>query len=173
LTPPGLSFLIGVMDFDQRLEKAIQRGQRRGDAQALAEAARTVNEEELRRLHSQYRLELSEHIERCIRSLLQHFPGFQVETVYGERGWGAACRRDDVRLLGRGQRENYYSRLEMTVRPYSSLRVLEVAAKGTVLNKELLTRQHYEPIADVDLAKFLERIDSWTLEFAELYAARC
>lgn len=161
------------MDFDQRLQKAIERGQRRGDARALAEAAKTVNEEELRRLHSQYRLELSEHIERCIHSVLQHFPGFQVETVYGERGWGAACRRDDVRLLGRGQRENYYSRLEITVRPYSSLRVLELTAKGTVLNKEVLNRQHYEAVVDADLAKFLELVDGWALEFAELYAARC
>jgi hypothetical protein len=161
------------MDFDQRLKKAIERGQRRGDAQALAEAARTVSEEELRRLHSQYRLELSEHIEKCVRALPQHLPGFQVETIYGERGWGAACRRDDVRLLGRGQRENYYSRLEMTVRPYSSLRVLELAAKGTILNKELLNRQHYEPVGDADLAKFLELVDGWALEFAELYSARC
>ena len=38
----------------------------------------------------------------------------------------------------------------MTVRPYSSLRVLELAAKGTILNKELLNRQHYEPVGDAD-----------------------
>ena len=161
------------MDFDQRLKKAIERGQRRGDAQALAEAAKTVSEEELRRLHSQYRLELSEHIDRCVRALPQHLPGFQVETIYGERGWGAACRRDDVRLLGRGQRENYYSRLEITVRPYSPLRILELSAKGTVHNKELLSRQYYEPVSDADPAKFLELIDAWVLEFAEVYSARC
>lgn len=160
------------MDFDQRLRKAIERGQRQGDAQALADAARTVNEEELKRLHSQYRLELSEHIEKCIRSLPQHFPGFQVETIFGERGWGAACRRDDLRMFRRGQRENYYSRLEITVRPYSPLRILELSAKGTIHNKELLSRQYYEPVADADPAKFLELIDAWTLEFAELYAAR-
>ncbi len=161
------------MDFDQRLKKAIERGQRRGDAQTLADAARTVNEEELRRLHTQYRLELSEHIEKCIRSLPQHFPGFQVETLFGERGWGAGCRRDDVRLLGRGQRENYYSRLEITVRPYSPARILELSGKGTIRNKEVLNRQHYEPVPDADPAKFLELIDAWTLEFAELYATRC
>ncbi len=161
------------MDFEQRLKKAIERGQRRGDAQTLADAARTVNEEELKRLHSQYRLELSEHIEKCIRSLPQHFPGFQVETIFGERGWGAACRRDDLRLFSRGQRENYYSRLEITVRPYSPLRILELCAKGTVHNKELLNRQYYEPVADADPAKFLELVDAWILEFAELYAARC
>lgn len=160
------------MDFEQRLKKAIERGQRRGDAQVLADATRTVNEEELKRLHSQYRLELSEHIEKCIRTLPQHFPGFQVETIFGERGWGAACRRDDLRLFGRGQRENYYSRLEITVRPYSPLRILELSAKGTVHNKELLSRQYYEPVADADPAKFVELIDAWTLEFAELYAAR-
>lgn len=160
------------MDFDQRLKKAIERGQRQGEAQALADAARTVNEEELKRLHSQYRLELSEHIEKCVRSLPQHFPGFQVETLFGERGWGAACRRDDLRLFSRRQRENYYSRLEITVRPYSPLRILELSAKGTIHNKELLSRQYYEPVADADPAKFLELIDAWVLEFAELYAAR-
>lgn len=161
------------MDFEQRLKKAIERGQRRGDAQTLAEEARTVNEEELKRLHSLYRLELSEHIEKCIRSLPQHFPGFQVETIFGERGWGAACRRDDLRMFRRGQRENYYSRLEITVRPYSPLQILELSAKGTVHNKELLTRQYHEPLGDADPAKFLELIDAWILEFAELYAARC
>ncbi len=160
------------MDFDQQLKQAIERGHRRGQAEALAEAAKNVNEEELHRLHAQYRLDLSEHIEHCIRSLLQHFPGFEVESVYGERGWGAACRRDDVRLLGRGRRENYYSRLEMTVRPYNSLHILEVNAKGTVFNRELLNRQHYVPVASADVDRFKKLIDGWALEFAELYAAR-
>ena len=76
-------------------------------------------------------------------------------------------------MFRRGQRENYYSRLEITVRPYSPLQILELSAKGTVHNKELLNRQCHEPLADADPAKFLELIDAWILEFAELYAARC
>jgi hypothetical protein len=160
------------MDFDQRLQKAIERGHRRSETEAQAQAARGMSEEELRRLHSQYRLQMSEHIETCIRRLLHHFPGFEFETIYGERGWGAACKRDDVRIQSPGRRNNLYSRLEMTVRPYSSLHVLELSAKGTVHNRELLTRQHYERLVDVDPATFLEMIDTWILEFAEIYATR-
>lgn len=159
------------MDFDERLQRAIQRGQRRGDAKSQAAAAEAMSEEELKRLHIKYRLELSEHIEKCIRTLPTHFPGFQYETIYGERGWGAACKRDDIRVARRGQRDNLYSRLEMTVRPHTSLNVLELTAKGTVQNKEVFNRTHFEPLADVDSAKFAELVDLWVLEYAELYAA--
>jgi len=160
------------MDFEQRLQKAIDRGQRRGDNKAQEVDSETFSAEEVKRLHSQYRLQLSEHIEDCIRRLLNHFPGFQYETIYGERGWGAACKRDDVRLIERRRRENYYSRLEVTVRPFSSLHVLELTAKGTIRNKEIFNRQHFEKIEDADPARYIELIDAWVLEFAELYAAK-
>jgi hypothetical protein len=104
--------------------------------------------------------------------LLHHFPGFQFETIYGERGWGAACKRDDVRIFGPGRRTNLYSRLELTVRPYSSLHVLELSAKGTVHNRELLTRQHYQPLDDLNPTAFLDLIDAWILEYAEIYSAK-
>jgi hypothetical protein len=159
------------MDFEQRLQKAIERGYRRGDAQAEKDAARALSEDELKSLHSRYRLQLSEHIESCIRHFPTHFPGFELETIYGDRGWGAACRRDDLRLFSRTQRESYYSRLEITVRPYSSMHVLDLIAKGTINNRELFDRQHYEPLAEANVADFIERIDAWVLEFAELYAA--
>ena len=87
------------MEFEQRLQRAIERGQRKGDARAQASAQEAESEEELKRLHSQYRLDLSEHIESCIRRLPDHFPGFRYETVVGDRGWGASVSRDDV---GRG-----------------------------------------------------------------------
>lgn len=160
------------MDFEQRLQTAIHRGQRRGDAAARKAAADALSEEEAKRLHSQYRLELSEHIEDCVRRLPNHFPGFQYETIYGERGWGAACKRDDVRMVARGRRENVYTRLEITIRPYSPLHVLELNAKGTIHNKELFNRQHYEPVIEADPGTFVELIDRWVLEFAELYAAK-
>jgi len=160
------------MDFEHRLQKAIERGRRRSESEAKARAAQGMTEEELRRLHSQFRLQMSEHIESCVRRLPNYFPGFQYETIYGERGWGAACKRDDVRVLGPRQRTNLYSRLEMTVRPYSPLHVLELTAKGTVHNRELFNRQHYERLVDVDPATFLELIDAWVLEFAELYAVK-
>ena len=158
------------MDFDQRLKKAMERGQRRGDVAAQAARAKALGEEELKRLHSQLRLQLSEHIEGCVERLAHHFPGFTYETIFGERGWGAACSRDDVRLSS-GRRDNDYSRLEMTIRPFATYHVVDLAAKGTIRNKEVFNRNHFEKIQDVDITTFRELIDVWVLEFAELYAA--
>lgn len=159
------------MDFKDRLERAIQRGQRSGDAEARAKAEQSTSEEEFRRLHSQYRLELSEHIEEVLRTLPRHFPGFRYETLVGDRGWGAAINRDDLQIAD-GRRSNLFSRLEVVVRPFSTSHVLDLNAKGTVRNKELLTRAQYQRLSDVDLASFLETVDRWVLEYAELYAAK-
>lgn len=160
------------MGFDDRLKRAIERGHQRKEARQVEQRARELTEEELRRLHSQYRLELSEHIEACLQRLPQHFPGFQFQTVFGERGWGGACSRDDLRLGPAGRRGNDYSRLELTIRPYSHLQVLDLAGKGTIRNKEAFNRNFFEKLADVDPDKFRELIDAWVLEYAELYAAK-
>ncbi|HTM55574.1 MAG TPA: hypothetical protein VL175_16210 [Pirellulales bacterium] len=159
------------MDFHERLERAIQRGQRAQDAQARAQAEAAIGEEELKRLHSQYRLELSEHVEQCLRQLPQHFPGFRYETIVGPSGWGAGISRDDLSVSG-GRRENYFSRLEMVVRPFSASHVLELAAKGTIRNKEIFNRSQFHALAHVDIASFRELADRWALEYAELYAAK-
>jgi hypothetical protein len=159
------------MNFEERLEKAIQRGQRSHDDAARARAEQAMNEEELRRLHSQYRLALSEHIEHTLRQLPRHFPGFRYETLVGDRGWGGAVSRDDLALVA-GRRQNFFSRLEVVVRPFTASRVLELAAKGTIRNKELLNRAQFEPLTDVDLESFNEQVDRWVLEYAELYAAK-
>lgn len=160
------------MDFEQRLSRAIERGQRRGDDRLREDEARALSEEEFKRLHSQYRLQLSEHIEDCMRRLPNHFPGFRFETLIGERGWGASCFRDDLRLGQGGKRGSEYSRLEMTVRPPSSYQILELTAKGTIRNKEVFNRSHFDQLADAEPEKFLELIDLWVLEYAELYAAK-
>lgn len=159
------------MDFESRLQHAIQRGQRRADEQAQAAELKALSDEELKRLHSQYRLQLNERIEKCVAELPRHFPGFRVETLYGDRGWGAAATRDDLTIESR-RRTEQFSRLEMTVRPYSQLQVLELTAKGTVRNKELLSRSQFQKLQDVDLDDFLSRVEAWTLEYAELYAAK-
>lgn len=164
-------FAMNIMDFKQRLEKAIHRGQKRSDAQREAARAKAMTEEELKRLHTEFRLALSDHIEKCIAALPNHFPGFQVETVYGDAGWGAACQRDDIGAGPSGRRANFYSRIEMTIRPFSKAGVLELAAKGTIRNKEVFNRKHFEKLADADADSFQEMIDLWILEFAELYAA--
>jgi hypothetical protein len=158
--------------FEDRLQKAIKRGRRASQAKAQAEADKALSEQELRRLHTQYRLELSEHIENCLKKLPQHFPGFRFETMHSDRGWGAAVSRDDVLMSAQRKRTNYYSRLEMTIRPVTQYFVLELAAKGTIRNKEYFNRTHFEKLADVDLASFTELIDHWTLEYVELYAAK-
>ncbi len=160
------------MNFDDRLHKAIERGQRRSEARRLAAAAETLSDEELKRLHAKYRLQLSEHIEQCVRQLPNYFPGFQYETLYGERGWGAACSRDDLRMTGAGRRSKDYSRLEMTVRPTTSAAVLDLTAKGTICNKEVFNRHYFEKLPAADLDKFLDLIDLWILEYAELYASK-
>ncbi len=159
------------MDFQERLKKAIERGQHRGEEQARAEVGRGLNEEECKRLHSQYRLQLSEHIEKCISQLPKHFPGFRLETLYGDRGWGAAATRDDL-AVETGRRAEYFSRFEMTVRPFSALQVLELSAKGTIRNKELFNRTHFQRLVEVALEEYESRIDNWTLEYAELYASK-
>ena len=142
------------MGFEERLNEAIQRGKQRGTAQQAKAAAKAMSEDELKRLHNQYRLQLSEQIEQCLQKLPHHFPGFTFETIFGERGWGAACRRDDIRLEPGGKRNNDYSRLEMTIRPISSYHVVELVGKGTIRNKEVFNRTYFEKIQEADIAKF-------------------
>ena len=158
------------MDFESRLQKAIERGERRTEEKEKAARAKRLNEEELKSLHSKYRLQFSEHIESCVQKIASHFPGFQFETIYGDRGWGGACSRDDLKIV-RGRRDNNYSRLEMTIRPFSSYHVVDLAAKGTIQNKEVYNRNHFEKLEDVDPDTFIDLIDVWVLEYAELYAA--
>ena len=160
------------MDFQRRLEKAIERGQRVRGARRQAEAEKALTEKDLARLHSQYRLELSERIEDCLKQLMDRLPGFRFETVVGERGWGAAVNRDDIELQPGGGRTNFFSRLEIVVRPASSYHLLDLTAKGTVRNREVSNRSHFQPLDEVDLHSFTEMIDLWVLEFAELYAAK-
>lgn len=160
------------MDFQQRLKKAIERGQRAGDEQARAERDRELNEKELQRLHTQYRLELCERIERCLNEVADQFPGFQLESIVGERGWGAAISRDNLRFDRAAGRSTSFSRLEMFIRPYSAYHLLELAAKGTVQNREIFNRSQYQRLAEADLTSFTEMIDRWALEFAESYASK-
>ena len=160
-----------MTDFDKRLARAVERGHRASDERARAEAEKALSEKELRSLHSQYRLELSEHIEQCLRRLPNHFPGFKLEPVVSDRGWGAAVSRDDVDLRSRGRRDNFFSRMELLIRPISEYYVLDLAAKATVRNKEIFARNYYQRLSEVDLDSFSELIDHWVLEFAEKYAA--
>ncbi len=159
------------MDFEKRLERAIERGQHQGDAQAREEAERRMGESELKQLHTQYQLNLSEHIENCLRKLADHFPGFRFNTATDERGWGATITRDDLNVAG-GRRVNNFSRLEVVISPFSTVHILELRAKGTINNKESFRRTRYQKLTEADPESFQELIDLWVLEYAELYASK-
>jgi hypothetical protein len=161
-----------AMDFQQRLAKAAERGHHLSEEQKRAKERHELSEEELKRLHSQYRLPLSERIESCLKQLTDHFPGFAYGPVMNDRGWGAAVSRDDVGPGPGGKRSNFFSRLEMAVRPFSSLHVLELTAKGAIRNKEVYNRTHYQRLNEADPETFAHMIEMWVLEYAELYAAK-
>ena len=95
-----------------------------------------------------------------MKQLADHFPGFRYQSVVSEEGWGAKISRDDYRG-GRGDATNLYSRFEMVIRPFSSVHIVELAAKGTVRNKEVFSRSHFQFLNQVDVDSFSELIDLW------------
>lgn len=158
-------------DFKSRFESAVQRGHQRREQVADAAKRKEMSEEELKRLHTSFRLSLSEKIEAKINNIIDAFPGFRQEALFGEVGWGTACYRDDL-LIQNGRRSNEYSRFEMVIRPYSDLRVLDLKSKGTIKNRELFNRTLFRSIDEVDTQDFDDVINAWTIEYAEQYAAK-
>ena len=160
------------MDFNQRLERAIERGQKRRSEEDRERAERAMTEEECKNLHSKARLELSDHIEKCLRKLVDYFPGFEFQSVVDADGWGARISRDDLAPGGGRGLDRFYSRIEMVVRPYSSSHIVELVARGTIRNKEVLSRSHFHLLSQLDLEAFSDLIDQWVLEYAEKFSAR-
>ncbi|MAT16126.1 MAG: hypothetical protein CMJ46_12755 [Planctomyces sp.] len=158
------------MDFDHRLKRAISRGQFAKTSRVREAEMQKLNEEELRNLHTQARIELTDHIEACLRKLVDHFPGFQYSSVLDADGWGAKIRRDDLDLSG-GRRNQQYSQLQLLINAYNAVHVIELNIKGTVRNKEVISRRHFQQLQDLDIQSFSELIDLWVLEYAEKYAA--
>lgn len=161
-----------VMDFQQRLEKAIARGERSRTARDQAELARQLSAEEIRSRHSSARTELSDKIEACLRKLADHFPGFQYQSLIGSDGWGAKVSRDDLRLQSGRSSESLYSRLEMLVTPLGTAPIVEIVAKGTIRNREVFHRRHYQQLETLDVTVLEQMIEQWVLEYAEQYAAQ-
>lgn len=159
-----------MSDFDERLQKAIGRGQKAREAQGEAVGAEKATADDLRTIHSQLRLALSEHIEAGLRKLCDHFPGFEFSTIVNEDGWGARITRDDINLRG-GSNRNLYSRLEMLVKPFSDAHILDINTKGTIRNRESLNRSNYRLLAEASEDDLKEIIDGLVLEFAEQYSA--
>ena len=159
-----------MSDFEERLQRAIDRGRKTRDAEGTAAGEKQATEEDLRNLHSKLRISLSEHIEGCLKKLCDHFPGFDYSTVMNEDGWGARITRDDINLVA-GTNRNLYSRLEMLVKPFSDTHILEIATKGTIRNKESLNRSNFRFLREADEAELTGMVDALVLEFAEAYSA--
>lgn len=159
------------MDFDDALKNAILRGQDRGGSIRDSEHQKQLSEDELKNRHSKYRLVLSDYIEQVSKKLADHFPGFEYETIYGERGWGGAVYRDDIRRGASGKGGSFYSRLEITVRPMNEFNVVNIAGKGTIHNKEHFNWNFFKDVADVSTEEFQKKIDSWILLYAEKFAS--
>lgn len=160
------------MDFDDELEKAIQRGQQLSQARNETAKQEAVTAEEIRGKHTAFRLSLSEHIEHCLKRLANHFPGFDYETIYGSRGWGGAVSRNDLQRGPDGKAGSFFSRIELTVRPQNEFNVVNIAGKGTIRDKEMFTWNHFDDVLDCDQDEFQKRIDAWVLQYAEQFAAR-
>ena len=158
------------MDFEKRLQHAINKGRAAKDEEIRQEVGKKMTEEEFRNLHLKYRLELTDHIDSCLKKLADHFPGFQFNTLMGEDGWGSKITRDDVSLNSGKQARTLYSRLEMIVRPFTETHILELVAKATIRNKEIYNRSHYQFIAEADMQSFEDLMDLWILEFAEQFS---
>ncbi len=161
-----------MSDLDARLQNAIERGQRHGAAADNLQQQQQMSEQELRQRHTDFRLKLSDHIEHGLKRLPEHFPGFTFETIYGDRGWGGALYRDDLtteKISGRGG--SFYSRLEITVRPATKYNIVDISVKGTVHNKEVVSKNYFEEIQEAVLENFMAEIDNWIVLYAEKYAA--
>jgi hypothetical protein len=157
------------MSLQKRLQDAINRGQHRAGEKKAGDAS-ALSPEKLKNIHNQFRLELSAYIETVMRQIVDQLPGFNLETLFGEKGWGAAVYRDDL-LLTKRQRENHYSRLEIFVRPMNDYYIVDLASKATVRNKEAWNRNVFHALTEASLEQLREHIDLWAVQFVELYAA--
>ena len=50
--------------------------------------------------------------------------------------------------------------------------MLDLKAKGTVANREVFNRNHYKELDDVELTRFKHMIETWAVQYAEMYAAK-
>jgi hypothetical protein len=160
------------MDFDQQLKNAIARGARSRDVRSQAAQSAAMTAEEQKNRHASMRLDLSEQIEDRLRKLADHFPGFEFSTVISDEGWGARITRDDLRLSRSKSTESLYSRLEMLIPPMGTTPIIELIAKGTIRNREIFSRKHYQYLEDADLSGFASMISLWSVEYAEQFAAQ-
>ncbi len=160
------------MDFEDQLEKAIQRGQQRNVKREQDRRRETLDADEIKRRHNEFRLHLSDYIEKSLKRLAERFPGFEYEIIYGGKGWGGAIHRQDLTRGPDGRAGSFFSRLELTVRPINTYNVVNIAGKGTIADKELFSWNHFEDIDESVFEAFEQKLNNWMLQFAEQFAAR-
>jgi len=136
------------MDFEDKLEQAIQRGQNRNTAENKAKKESELSKEAIRNRYNEIRLNLSDHIEQGLKS------------------------RNDLDRGPDGKAGSFFSRVEMMVRPQNEFDVINIVGKGTIRDKEMFVWNHFDGIAESDQAQFIQMIDNWLLQFAEQFAAR-
>ena len=158
------------MEFQERLKRAIARGEKTRDEQTRLDTDAQLSLDELKTMHSGFRLEISDHIEQCLKQLTEMMPGFEYQSVVGEDGWGAKLTRDDLLLKPGQAAKTQYSRLEMLISPFTPTAIVELVTKGTVRNREVLNRKNYQKVDDFDVDSFREMVDHRVLEFAEQYS---
>lgn len=156
------------MDLEKRIQDAINRGNRRQGSVRATDDGPTP--EQLKNRHNDFRLELSSHIEKVLDKVVDQLPGFDRETLFGEKGWGAAIYRDDL-VLNRSVRRNDYSRLEIAVRPISEYFLVDLVAKATVRNREIWKRSVFKPVMEADIEAMKELVNLWSVQYVEAYVA--
>ena len=159
------------MEFQERLKRAIERGEKSRNEQTQLAHDQQLSLDELKTLHSGYRLELSDHIETCLKQLADQLPGFNYQTVVNDEGWGGRLTRDDLHLSPGKSAETRYSRLEAMISPFSKSAIIELITKATVRNREIMNRKNYQKVDEFDVDSFKEMIDHRVLEFAEQFSA--
>ncbi len=160
------------MDFEKQLEQAIERGQQRNTKREQDREAKDRSADDLKRRHNDFRLHLSEHIEKGLKSLAERFPGYEYDIIYGSKGWGGAIYRTDLKAGPDGKFGSFFSRLELTVRALNDYNVVNIAGKGTISDRELFSWNHFEDIEDAAMEAFEVKLNSWMIQFAEQFASR-
>ncbi len=159
------------MDFEDQLKAAIERGSQKNASRRETEKQAAMSKEDLRNRHNDFRLNLSEYIDKGLHKMAAHFPGFAYETIYGHRGWGGALYREDLALGPDGRGGAFFSRLEITVRPQNEFNVVNITGKGTIKDKEIFSWNHFKELEVATLEEFYSEIDKWMLQYAEHFAA--
>ena len=91
----------------------------------------------------------------------------------GARVICSPARRTEQTALALGRKYKLRAELLPGCTPAELLELAQwPKGKGTVLNREIFNRAHFAKIQDVDPAEFSQLIDTWAIEYAELYAAK-